>query len=114
MGKAEHVCVTGPLAPYAASFREELSNPGDAPGSVRNYVIVARSFLSHRFEATGGTLALETLNTEDVTQFVLGECQRCSVGSAKCMVTRLRCLLRFFFAEGLTQRALAPAVPSVA
>jgi len=211
MGKVEHVCVTGPLAPYAASFREELSNQGYAPGtasdhlrlmghlsrwlvsheldvadltptvveqflearadegyaralgsgavvpildhlrglgvapkpapvvpdgpievlierykgylleergllagSVRNYVIVARSFLSHRFQATGGTLALEALSAQDVTQFVLGECRRCSVGSAKCMVTRLRCLLRFFFVEGLTQRALAPAVPSVA
>jgi len=45
---------------------------------------------------------------------VLGECRRCSVGSAKCMVTRLRCLLRFFFVESLTRRALAPAVPSVA
>src|SRR5258708_19805335 len=211
MGKAEHVCMTGPLAPYAGSFREELLDQGYAPGtagnhlrlmghlsrwlisheldvadltptvveqfletradggyaralglgavvpildhlrglgvapkpapvvpdgpievlikrytgyllaergllsgSVRNYVIVASSFLSHRFEATGGTLALEALSTEDVTRFVLGECQRCSVGAAKCVVTRLRCGLRFFFVEGLRQGALRPAVPSVA
>jgi integrase/recombinase XerD len=83
-------------------------------GSVRNYVIVARSFLSHRWDTNGGTLALEDLGTGDVTKFVLTECQRASVGSAKCMVTRLRCLLRFFFVEGLTQQELAPAVPSVA
>src|SRR5258708_2888485 len=211
MGKAEHVCMTGPLAPYAGSFREELLDQGYAPGTAgnhlrlmghlsrwlvsqkldvadltptvveqflearadegyaralglgavvpildhlrglgvapkpapvvpdgpievlierykgyllaergllagsgRNYAIVAPSLLSQRPQACGGTLAPGALSTEDVTQFVLGECQRCSLGSAKCMVTRLRCLLRFLFVEGLTQRALAPAVPSVA
>ena len=37
-----------------------------------------------------------------------------SVGSAKCMVTRLRVLLRFLHVEGEIERDLAGAVPSVA
>jgi integrase/recombinase XerD len=109
------VVADGPIETLIERYKGYLlEERGLLAGSVRNYVIVARSFLSHRFQASGGSLALEALSTEDVTQFVLGECQRCSVGSAKCMVTRLRCLLRFLYVEGLTERALAPAVPSVA
>jgi hypothetical protein len=46
-----------------------LAERGLLTGSVRNYVIVARSFLSHRFEATGGTLALEALRPRTSARF---------------------------------------------
>jgi integrase/recombinase XerD len=49
-----------------------------------------------------------------VIAFVLDESKRCSVGSAKCMVTRLRALLRFLHMEGETARDLVGVVPSVA
>ncbi len=81
--------------------------------TVRNYVGVARVFLSWRETATG-TLALDELDAAAVIAFVLGESPRCSVGSAKCMVTRLRVFLRFLYLEGEIDRELAGVVPSIA
>ncbi|HEX2311673.1 MAG TPA: site-specific integrase [Vicinamibacterales bacterium] len=89
-----------------------LERRGLAPSTVRNYVGVARVFLAWR-ETTGG-LRLETLDAAAVSEFVLGEARRSCVGSAKCMVTRLRALLRFLHVEGEIEHALADAVPSVA
>jgi integrase/recombinase XerD len=98
------------LERYSVYLFEER---GLSASSVRNYVGVARLFLADRVTATGA-LELEGLTTAAVSEFVLGECRGCSVGSAKCMVTRLRSLLRFLHVEGLTERALAAAVPAVA
>lgn len=86
---------------------------GLAPSTVRNYVGVARVFLAWR-ETTAGRLCLGRLDAVAVSEFVLVEAQRSCVGSAKCMVTRLRALLRFLHVEGEIERALADAVPSVA
>ena len=72
-----------------------------------------RVFLSWR-EATSGGLCLETLDAVAVSEFVLREARRSCVGSAKCMVTRLRALLRFLHVEGEIGYSLADAVPSVA
>jgi integrase/recombinase XerD len=80
--------------------------------SVRVYIDVARAFLLTL--AAEGELDLQALTTAEVTRFVLAECQRCKVGSAKAMTTRLRSLLRFLYVEGLTTNPLAGAVPSVA
>ncbi|MCA1679561.1 MAG: tyrosine-type recombinase/integrase [Actinobacteria bacterium] len=90
-----------------------LDRRGLAASSVRNYVGVARLFLADR-ERVHGQLALKELNGEAVSEFVLRESRRCSVGSAKCMVTRLRALLRFLHVDGEIERDLAGAVPSVA
>ena len=84
-----------------------------ARSTVRNYVGVARVFLSWR-EATVGGLELGRLDAAVVSEFVLQEARRSCVGSAKCMVTRLRALLRFLHLEGEVEFALADAVPSVA
>lgn len=80
--------------------------------SVRVYTDVARAFLLSL--AAEGELGLQSLTTAEVTRFVLAECQRCKVASAKAMTTRLRSLLRFLYVEGLTANPLAGAVPSVA
>jgi site-specific recombinase XerD len=80
--------------------------------SVRVYIDVARAFLLS--PAAEGELGLQALTTAEVTRFVLAECQRCKVASAKAMTTRLRSLLRFLYVEGLTTNPLAGAVPSVA
>jgi integrase len=90
-----------------------LARRGLAPSTVRNYVGVASVFLSWRETTTGG-LCLETLDAVAVSEFVLQEARRSCVGSAKCMVTRLRALLRFLHVEGEIELALADAVPSVA
>jgi integrase len=90
-----------------------LGRRGLAPSTVRNYVGVARVFLAWR-EATPGGLCLEGLDAAIVSEFVLAEARRSCVGSAKCMVTRLRALLRFLHVEGEIEYALADAVPSVA
>lgn len=95
---------------YSAYLREQR---GVSSSTVRNYVGVARVFLAWR-EVTTGTLALEELDAAAVIAFVLGDTQRGSVGSAKCLVTRLRVFLRFLHVEGETGRELSGAVPSVA
>jgi integrase/recombinase XerD len=71
-----------------------LERRGLAAPSVRNYVGVARAFLADR-ERARGELALTGLDAAAVSEFVSHESRRWSVGSAKCMVTRLRALLRF-------------------
>jgi hypothetical protein len=90
-----------------------LERRGLALSTVRNYVGVARVFLADRERVRGG-LALPELDGTAVSEFVLRESRRCSVGSAKCMVTRLRALLRFLHVDGEVEQDLAGAVPSVA
>src|SRR5206468_157567 len=46
--------------------------------------------------------------------FLLEECARVSVGSAKGRTAELRSLLRFLFLRGFADAALADSVPSVA
>lgn len=98
------------LERYASYLRVRR---GVSASNVRNYVWVARVFLSWR-QRTVGKLELERLDAAAVSGFVLEETGRLSVGSAKCMVTRLRVLLRFLHLEGEIERDLAGAVPSVA
>ncbi len=86
---------------------------GVIPKTVVRYEAVARLFLSNSLSTTGA-LHLEDLAAGGVTEFVLRECRRRSVGSAKDVVAGLRSLLRFLHVEGLTPRQLAPAVPTVA
>jgi len=90
-----------------------LQRRGLASSTVRNYVGVARVFLAWR-EATAGELGLAGLDAAAVSEFVLAAARRSCVGSAKCMVTRLRALLRFLHLDGEIPHELAGAVPSVA
>ena len=95
---------------YASYLRERRCV---VPSTVRNYVGVARAFLCWR-ETTEGGLDLERLDATAVSVFVLAEAQRSSIGSAKCVVTRLRVFLRFLHVDGEIPHELAGAVPSVA
>ncbi len=54
------------------------------------------------------------LGGEHVTAFLLRECERLSIDSAKGKVGELRSLLRFLFVRGFTPLALADSVPPVA
>lgn len=84
-----------------------------AARTVGRYVKTARRFLGSRAVTTDAA-GIEGLTGADVTAFLLAECGRVSVGSAKGRVAELRSLLRFLFIEGLTEKALAASIPSVA
>lgn len=87
---------------------------GLAPRTVGRYETTARRFLELRSSSAGGGCGAEGLSGADVTAFLLAECGRVSVGSAKGRVAELRSLLRFVYLEGLTATALAASVPPVA
>jgi len=115
---AAPLAVTVPAATAAEELVERYATylsdrRGLARSTVRNYVWVARVFLDWR-EATVGALELERLDAAAVSEFVLEQAARSCVGTAKCMVTRLRVLLRFLHVEGEIEHTLADAVPSVA
>jgi site-specific recombinase XerD len=84
-----------------------------AARTVGRYEVTARRFLEGH-QRIGGATGVQGLSGTDVTSFLLGECSRLAVGSAKGRVTELRSLLRFLHLEGLTAMALANAVPPVA
>jgi integrase/recombinase XerD len=119
----EHLINTGvvtPLEPVAGGTITEqmmvrythylINERGLSPLSIRCYVDVAHAFLP----SLGGEIGFADITTAEVTKFVLAECQRGKVASAKAMTTRLRSLLRFMYLEGLTHTALYGAVPTVA
>jgi len=90
-----------------------LERRGLSASTARNHLGLARTFLSWR-EAAAGELDLKRLDAAAVSEFVLEETRRLSVGSAKCAVTQLRALLRFLHLEGEAPSDLAGAAPPIA
>ena len=85
---------------------------GLAASTIGYYLAEARLFLGR---ACGPDLAgLAELTAAGVSGYVAAECCRRSTGSAKILVTALRSLLRFLFADGVLTAGLAAAVPAVA
>jgi integrase len=103
-----------PLAELITGYREWLLvERGLAAITVVRYVALAQRFLGERACAADG-LGVKDLRGEHVAAFLLRECERLSVGSAKGKVGELRSLLRYLFMRGLTPLALADSVPQVA
>jgi site-specific recombinase XerD len=103
-----------PLGMLIEEYRQWLvGDRGLAPLTVARYVALATRFLGERVSAVD-ELGAKDLGGEDVTAFLLRECERLSVDSAKGKVGELRSLLRFLFVRGLTGLALGDAVPPVA
>jgi site-specific recombinase XerD len=101
----------GPVETVVEQYRHCLIHErGLATATVRGYVGEARSFLSHLESPEG--LDLSGLTAADVNAYVVGQCRRRHIGSAKVMVTALRSLLRFLSLEGYTAHPLAGAVPA--
>jgi integrase/recombinase XerD len=94
--------------------RHLVEDRGLAASTVVGYVAVARRFLSQRASAAGDETGVDGLCGGVVTAFLLRECERLAVGSAKNRVTGLRSVLRFLRLEGLVAADLAAAVPPVA
>ena len=78
------------------------------------YVDAVRLFLQGNVSPDGLVLDLGHLTATDVISFVVGRCPRQGHSAAKHTVTALRSLLGFFHVEGIIERSLAFAVPSVA
>jgi integrase/recombinase XerD len=104
--------VPSPVDGLLAEFRRYLlQERGVAARTVGLYEPVARLFLSGRSEPLTDDLA--RLSGGEVNTFVLREARRRSARSAE-MVSALRALLRFLFAQGVIAEPLAASVPSVA
>jgi len=94
---------------YARYLTDER---GLSASSVAQYVKASRTFL--RWLCAHGDVELRDLSVGIINQFVLATCQRVKTTTAKLTVSTLRSLLRFFYLEGITPTALAPAVLAVA
>jgi integrase len=80
---------------------------------VIRYEALARRFLTARV-APGDERGVERLGGAELSAYLVRECARVSLGSAKGRVAELRALLRFLHVRGLTRPALADALPSAA
>ena len=102
-----------PLDRLLGEYRSYLTDQrGLACGTVRQYLQVARLFLAEQGELP--ELALRSLGAEQVTGFVLRQCQERTEAAARMLVWGLRSLLRFLHANGSIPSPLAQAVPAVA
>jgi site-specific recombinase XerD len=97
------------LGAYRAYLVEER---GLAASTVRNYVDVARQFVSEY--CASGRRDLCGLTAAQVSEFVLAGCRTRCVGSAAILVVGMRALLRYLHLAGVTETGLAGAVPSAA
>lgn len=97
------------LARFGAYLASER---GLGAETIAGYVHSARLFLDAVGYRHGRDLG--QLTPADVRQFLLAQCQRRSVGSAKCVVSGLRAWLRFLHVEGITTMSLSGSVPAVA
>ncbi len=85
---------------------------GLAASTIGCYLAEARLFLGR---VAGSDLAgLAGLTAGPVSDYVAAGCRHRSIGSAKILVTALRSLLRFLFADGVLTADLTAAVPAVA
>jgi len=103
-----------PMERFVAEYQDWLvGERGLAATTVIRYVRLARRFLAGRV-TDAGELIVTGLTGADVSAFLLEECARVSLGSAKGRTAELRSLLRFLYLRGFTDVALADSVPSVA
>jgi site-specific recombinase XerD len=103
-----------PVEVLVGDYREWLiADRGLAVMTVLRYETLARRFLTARVTHTD-ELGVAGLDGLVVSRFLLGECGRVCLGSAKGKVAELRSLLRFLHVRGFTPRSLAESVPGVA
>jgi integrase/recombinase XerD len=108
---SEPPCV-GPVEELLSAFRRYLEQErGLVPAAARGYVDKVRPFVA-RFDGPGG-LELGRVDVVEVRAFVVEECPRRGLRSAQLTVVALRALLRFLHLQGVLERSLAGAVPSV-
>jgi len=113
--------VLGPVsdrAPTPAEIAERqyerflLQQRGLMPASARQYLTVARRFVSH--SSAGGRFRPDKLRAKDVTNFVLHDTSARGRRSAQLMTVALRSFLDFLLQEGRVSANLANVVAAVA
>lgn len=111
---AEDPPAQSPVDALVGEYREWLiADRGLAAMTVLRYETLARRFLTARV-TPGNELGVVGLDGVVVSRFLVGECERVCLGSAKGKVAELRSLLRFLHVRGFTVRSLAESVPGVA
>ena len=109
---AETPVEDGPAGEILNRYRQFLTTErGLVPVTALRYVDCLRPFLDRRMSADG--LELGSLTPADVTSFVVAWCPRLNGGVAKLTVTALRSFLGFLHLDGVTERSLVSAVPTV-
>ena len=89
-----------PLGELIEQYRQWLvGDRGLAPLTVARYVALASRFLGERMSAVD-ELGVKDLDGRHVAAFLLRECERLSVDSAKGKVGELRSMLRFCSCAG--------------
>jgi integrase/recombinase XerD len=108
------VAPASPVERLLARYRHwQLIERGLTETTAELNMRLVRPFLLDRLGARDGELDLEELRAAEVTVFVVAYGQA-RPRSVKRMVSALRSLLGFLHVEGITDRPLATAVPSVA
>jgi hypothetical protein len=103
----------GSVEQLLSSFRQYLEHErGMVPTAARGYVDKVRPFVT-RFDGPDG-LELSRVDVAEVRGYVVEVCPRLGRRAAQLTVVALRALLRFLYLEGVLERSLAGAVPSVA
>jgi integrase/recombinase XerD len=107
------VPATSPCERLLSRYRDYLLvERGLATSTVELNVRMVRPFLADHVRADDGQLDLERLGAGEVGAFVVAESRK-RPRSAGRLVTGLRSLLRFLYVNGVIDRPLAEAVPSV-
>lgn len=102
----------GPVEELLSRFRRYLEQErGLVPAAARGYVEKVRPFVA-RFEGPN-ELELSRVNVAEVRAFVVEVSPRLGLRAAQLTVVALRSLLRFLHLEGVLERSLTGAVPSV-
>jgi len=106
---------SGPVEIALERYRGYLTGErGLGARTARGYVDAVRLFVQGRVSPDGLALDVNRLTAADIIAFVVGRCPRQGNSAAKLTVTALRSLLNFLHVEGVIERSLAFAVPSVA
>lgn len=109
---AEAPVEDGPVAEILNRYRQFLTaERGLVPVTALRYCDCLRPFLDRTLSADG--LELGGLTPADVTSFVVAWCPCLNGGVAKLTVTALRSFLGFLHLDGITERSLVSAVPTV-
>jgi integrase/recombinase XerD len=107
------VPATSPWERLLSRYRDYLLvERGLATSTVELNVRMVRPFLADHVRADAGQLDLERLSAGEVGAFVVAYSRK-RPRSAGRLVTGLRSLLRFVYVDGVIDRPLAEAVPSV-
>jgi integrase/recombinase XerD len=83
-----------------------------AASTIRGYADMAREFAGAYFDADRPRW--DQLTPSDISDYVIRESRRSSIGNCRNKVTDLRSLLRFLHARGYIEHNLADCVPAVA